>query len=99
MCATVFCRKLVKGRLYPKAARTGPYAFAQEVSRVRGKVATRYVGIVKVPENASVADERDVVESEAGTVVVENERARVADAAEKEGEANASELRNRGNIP
>lgn len=68
MCATVFYRKLIKGKLYPKAARTGPYAFAQEVSRVRGKVVTKYVGIVRVPENAVIEnwsespDEADVIE-------------------------------------
>ena len=38
MCATVFYRKHIKGRLYPKAARTGPYAFAQGVSRANGRV-------------------------------------------------------------
>ena len=48
MCATVFYRKRIRGRLYPKAARTGPYAFAQEVSRVDGRVVTRYLGIVQV---------------------------------------------------
>ena len=33
MCATVYYRKSKGGRLYPKAARTGPYAYAQEVTR------------------------------------------------------------------
>jgi hypothetical protein len=31
LCATVFYRKRINGRLYSKAARTGPYAFAEEV--------------------------------------------------------------------
>jgi len=73
LCATVFYKKLIKGKLYPKAARDGPYAFAQDVSRVRGKVVTKYLGIVKVPEDAVViennddADQSDVIESEEGT--------------------------------
>lgn len=50
MCATVCYRKHLKGRLYPKAARTGPYAYAQEVTRVNGNVVTKYLGIVKVPD-------------------------------------------------
>lgn len=54
MCATILYRKLIKGRLYPKAARNGPYAFAQEVTRVQGK-------IVKVPEGQDVI-ERDETE-------------------------------------
>ncbi len=51
MCAIVFYRKCIRGKTYPKAARTGPYAFAQEVTRVNGKVVSRYVGIVSVPED------------------------------------------------
>ena len=69
MSATVFYRKLIKGKLYPKAARTGPYAFAQEVRRVNGRVVTRYIGIVKVLardaaviENSGGADGTDVIE-------------------------------------
>ncbi|MDV3278243.1 MAG: hypothetical protein LYZ69_07240 [Nitrososphaerales archaeon] len=56
MCAIVFYMKLIKGKLYPRAARTGPYAFAQEVSRVHGKVVTRYIGIAKLPKNAAVTE-------------------------------------------
>jgi hypothetical protein len=55
MCAIVLYRKWTKGRLYPKAARTGPYAFAQEVNRVDGRVVTRYIGIVQVPDGTKVA--------------------------------------------
>ena len=55
MCATVFYKKWVRGKLYPKAARTGPFAFAQEVSRVDGRVVTRYIGIVQVPDGIKVA--------------------------------------------
>ena len=69
MSATVFYRKLIKGKLYPKAARTGPYVFAQEVKRVNGRVVTRYIGIVKVLardaaviENSGGADGTDVIE-------------------------------------
>jgi len=69
LCATVFYRKLIRGKLYPKAARTGPYAFAQEVKRVNGKVVTRYIGIMKVLardaaviENSGGADGTDVIE-------------------------------------
>ena len=54
MCAIVFYTKQIRGRPYPKAARTGPYAFAQEVSRVNGRVVTRYFGIMQVPGNAVV---------------------------------------------
>ena len=54
MCAIVFYRKQINGRIYPKAARTGPYAFAQEVSRVDGRVVTRYLGIVQVPEEGEM---------------------------------------------
>lgn len=56
MCATAFYRKRIKGRLYPKAARTGPYAFAEEVRRVDGRVVSRYVGIVQVPDKAKVIE-------------------------------------------
>jgi hypothetical protein len=56
LCATVFYRKRINGRLYPKAARTGPYAFAEEVRRVDGRVVSRYVGIVQVPERANVIE-------------------------------------------
>ncbi len=64
MCATVYYRKWVKGRIYPKAARTGPYAFAQEVKRVNGKVVTRYIGIVKVlaGDAAAIENRTDVIE-------------------------------------
>ena len=40
----------MKGRLYPKAARTGLYAFAEEVTRVNGRVVTRYLGIMRMLE-------------------------------------------------
>ncbi len=56
MCATVHYTKHVKGRLYPKAARTGPYAFAQEVSRVDGRVISRYMGIRMLSERADVIE-------------------------------------------
>jgi len=61
LCAIVFYKKLIRGKLYPKAARTGPYAFAQEVSRVDGRVVTRYLGIMQV------VPERDVIEMEEGS--------------------------------
>jgi len=54
LCATVFYKKWVRGKLYPKAARTGPFAFAQEVSRVDGRVVTRYIGIVQVPDGTKI---------------------------------------------
>ena len=50
MCAMIFYRKRIRGRLYPVAARTGPYAFANEVTRVGGKIISMYVCILKVPE-------------------------------------------------
>jgi len=56
LCATILYRKVIKGRLYPKAARAGPYAYAQEVTRVNGKVVTKYVGIVRVPERKDVVE-------------------------------------------
>ncbi len=56
MCATILYRKWIRGRLYPKAARTGPFAFAQEVNRVDGRVVTRYIGIVQVPQKADVIE-------------------------------------------
>ncbi len=56
MCATVSYRRWINGKLYPKAARTGPFAFAEEVSRVNGKVVSRYLGIVKLPSNADVVE-------------------------------------------
>ncbi len=55
LCAMVYNTKQVKGRLpYPRAARTGPYAFAQKVGQMNAKVVTRYVGITKVPENSVI---------------------------------------------
>lgn len=72
MCATVFYTKLINGRLYPKAARAGPFAYANEVSGVQGKVVSKYVGIAKVPDNTNVVESADVVENKAGTNVVEN---------------------------
>ncbi len=56
MCATVLYTKWIKGKLYPKAARTGPYAFAEEVNRVNGRVVTRYLGIVEVPDRVDVVE-------------------------------------------
>jgi len=61
LCAIVFYKKRIRGKLCPKAARTGPYAFAQEVSRVDGRVVTRYLGIMQVPERA------DAIEMEEGS--------------------------------
>lgn len=56
LCAVVYYTKWKKGRLYPKAARTGPYAYAQEVTRVQGKVVTKYLGIARVPEKTDVIE-------------------------------------------
>ncbi len=56
MCATVFYRKRIKGKLYPKAARTGPLAFAEEVSRVNGRVVSRYLGIMKAPDRVDIVE-------------------------------------------
>ena len=56
MCAIVFYTKTINGRRYPKAARTGPFAFAQEVNRVNGRVVTRYLGIVQVEERTDVVE-------------------------------------------
>ena len=56
MCATVYYKKWIRGKLYPRAARTGPYAFAQEVSRINGRVVTRYIGIVQVPGRVPVME-------------------------------------------
>jgi hypothetical protein len=61
MCAIVYYTKTMNGRKFPKAARTGPYAFAQEVRRVDGRVVTRYIGIVRVEEGT------DVIEVEEGS--------------------------------
>ena len=72
MCAVVYYRKRIRGRLYPVAARTGPYAFANEVTRVSGKITSKYVGILKVPEGKSV----DVVETRSGTAVIETRAGR-----------------------
>ena len=47
------------------AGRTGPYAFANEVRRVGGKVTSKYVGILKVPEGKGV----DIVETRPGKEV------------------------------
>jgi hypothetical protein len=62
LCAVVHYTKTINGRRYPKAARTGPYAFAQEVTRVDGRVVTRYLGIVQVSEERT-----DVIEMEEGS--------------------------------
>ena len=67
MCAVVFYRKLIRGRLYPVKARTGPYAYANKVTRVGGKITSKYVGILQVPERKRV----DVVETEPPRTVVE----------------------------
>jgi hypothetical protein len=56
LCAIVYYTKTINGRRYPKAARTGPYAFAQEVSRVDGRVVTRYLGIAQVQERTNVIE-------------------------------------------
>ncbi|MDV3243969.1 MAG: hypothetical protein LYZ66_02190 [Nitrososphaerales archaeon] len=56
MCAKVLYTKRIKGKLYPKAARTGSYAFAEGVSRVHGKIVSSYVGIGRVPEAADVIE-------------------------------------------
>ena len=59
LCARVLYRKLVRGRTYPVAARTGPYYFAEEVYRVDGKLVSKYVGIVR-------ASDGDVIEERGG---------------------------------
>ena len=69
MCAMIFYRKRIRGRLYPVKARTGPHAFANEVTRVGSKIISKYVGILKVPEGKGV----DVIETRAGKDVVETE--------------------------
>jgi hypothetical protein len=56
LCATVFYTKRIGGRLYPRAARTGPYAFAEEVSRVDGRIVSRYLGIRKLPHAPDVIE-------------------------------------------
>ena len=56
LCAIVFYNKRIRGRLHPKVARTGPFAFAQEVCRVKGQAVTKYLGIVKLPEKADVIE-------------------------------------------
>jgi hypothetical protein len=56
LCATVFYRKVINGRLYPKAARTGSYVYAQEVKRAKGKVVTKYLGIIKVPDRCDAIE-------------------------------------------
>jgi len=58
MCAIVFYRKQINGKVYPRAGRTGPYAFAQEVRRVDGKVVTTYIGILRVPDKESVIESK-----------------------------------------
>ncbi len=45
--------------MYPKAARTGPYAFAEEVRRVNGKVVTTYLGIRELPNEVNVTEIRE----------------------------------------
>jgi hypothetical protein len=71
LCAIVFYKKVIKGKTYPRAARTGPYAYAQEVVRIDGKVVTKYIGIVRIPERAAIADDiqADVMENENEQVV------------------------------
>lgn len=87
MCATILYRKVIKGRLYPKAARTGPYAYAQEVVRVNGKVVARYLGIARLP------DRKDAVaigSGEANTsIVIEKESHAEAKNVVERGEENA----------
>lgn len=76
MCTVVFYRKRIRERLYPVKARTGPYAFANDVTRVGGKVTSKYVGILQVPEGKRVGiietgPSENVVETKLGTVVIE----------------------------
>ena len=53
--ALVYYRKVINGRLYPKAAREGQnVAYANEVNRVNGKVKAKYVGILPVPKGEVV---------------------------------------------
>jgi hypothetical protein len=59
LTAKVLYTKWIKGKLYPKAARTGPFAFAQEVSRVNGRVVTRYLGIVQVQVGTGVIEREE----------------------------------------
>lgn len=49
MCVNFYSRKHLKGRLYPKAARTGSYSDANEVNLVNGKVVSKCVGIRQGP--------------------------------------------------
>lgn len=45
-----------EGGPYPKAAWTGSYARAQEVTSVNGKVVAKYTGIVQLPEKVDVVE-------------------------------------------
>jgi len=93
LCATVRYTKLIKGKLYPKAARDGSYAFAQEVSRVRGKVVTKYVGIVRVQKDAAVENRGD----SDGANVIENKEETQETAVVESFGANAPKVVENGN--
>jgi len=77
LCAIVFYRKRINGQLYPKAARTGPYAFAQEVKRANGKVVTRYLGILKVPDKKHIEETDEHADSPAAEDCPDPENASV----------------------
>ena len=49
--------KRVNGKLYPKAARTDPsQAYCVDVSRVDGKVVSKYQGVRTVPKGEEIEE-------------------------------------------
>ena len=49
--------KRVNGMLYPKERRTNPKAaYCVDVSRVNGKVVSKYLGVREVPEGTKVEE-------------------------------------------
>ncbi len=90
MCAIVYYTKQIKSRLYPKAARTGPYAFAEEVYRVDGRVVTKYIGIRRVHETGVVVESRSEAEDEHSSGVIESRIGEAATVIERRDEHPAS---------
>ena len=70
MISISFWTVVINGRLFPKAARTGDYAYSHEVWRKGSKFKTRYLGIQRVPQNVCVVKKhRNVVKRKVRGVV------------------------------
>ena len=56
----VYYKKVIKGKLYPRAAREGKnVAYVNDIYRSDGRVVSEYVGIRAVPKGMAIEERRE----------------------------------------